>query len=284
MFFFLAFFCFSTSAPAVELPSINKSKIRLLITPGETKHGEILVENPTAQEKSMRLYLEDWYYLPAADGSKEFVAANTTPLSCASWVRFSPSEFTVAAFGRQKVNYSVEVPPQAQGGRYAVLFFENALGKVEAGKEEMKAGMNVVIRIATLFYVEPLGTIKRIGLIDNLTFKKGATPNSSIIQLEFYNTGNVDITCGGTFHIMNKEGIIYARGEFKNVYTFPDKSGNLVAECRGIIPKGKYDLVMTFDLGKALEEDDLGRGPVIIKEAEIEIGENSQILKVGRLK
>lgn len=278
------FLTLNNSVWAIELPAINKSKIRLSIAPGESKYGEILVENSTPQIRSMRLYLQDWYYLPAADGSKEFVPANTTPLSCVSWINFSPSELTLLPFSKQKVNYSVKAPPGANGGYYAVLFFESTFGKPGAEQQGLQAGMSIAIRIATLFYVEVGGTIKRTGVIDNLSFKKDISSNTSSIQLDFRNTGNVDITVGGTFHILDKEGIVQGRGEFNNVYTFAGNSGKLTALSKGPLPKGKYDLVFTFDLGKALEEEGLGRGPVITKEVGIEVKNNGEIIKLGELK
>jgi hypothetical protein len=102
--------------------------------------------------------------------------------------------------------------------------------------------------------------------------------------LDFKNTGNTDITCFGTFHIIDKQGMVYARGEFNSVYTLAGNSAKLIAAWKDPIPKGKYDLIFTFDLGKAQEEAGLGRGPVITKEASMEMGEKGQILKVGRLK
>lgn len=276
---------FINSAWAIELPYINKSKIRLSIARGQAKYGEIIVENSTPEIRRMTLYLEDWQYLPAADGSKEFLPANTTPLSCAPWISFSPSEVSLPPFSKQKISYAVKVPNDAKdGGHYATLFFENNFGKFETSQQEMRATMGIVVRIATLFYVEVEGTVKRTARVDSLAVKEGSDPKTSLIQLDFYNTGNVDITCGGTFHIMNKEGLVVSRGEFNNVYTFPDKSAKLSATYKDSLPKGIYDLVLTLDLGKALEEDNFGRGPVITKETEIEVGEAGRISKLGELR
>ena len=278
VFSFLIF----NSSFAVELPSINKSKIRLSIASGEAKYGEIIIENTSSETRSMRVYLSDWYYLPAANGTKEFVSAGSTSLSCAPWISFSPAEFTLEPFAQQKINYTVKVPEGASGGYYAAMFFESVFGKLESQQKEFKAGMNIVIRVATLFYIEPAGSIKRSALIDNLSFGKDKS-DSPTIGLDFKNTGNVDITCGGTFNIMDEEGMVYARGEFNDVYTFAASSAKLSAICKDPPKKGKYDLILTFDLGKALEEDNFGRGPVITKEVKIEIGDNGQFTALGEL-
>ncbi|MCM8795778.1 MAG: hypothetical protein NC928_03745 [Candidatus Omnitrophica bacterium] len=268
----------------IEFPSISKSKIRLSIPAGKSNYGEIIVENPTDKYVSLRLYLEDWYYLPTADGSKKFVPINTTPFSCASWINFSPAEFTLPPFGRQRVSYVVKVPSYAQGGYYAALFFETAVGKPADTEGGLGVGISLALRVATLFYIEVEGTIKKAVSLENLLLKSKPKDKILEISLDFKNTGNVDITAGGSYHIMDKEGVIYVRGEFNDVYTFPADSAKFTATWKEPIPKGKYDLVLTIDIGKAQEELGLGRGPVITKEAEIEIGENGEVLRVGELR
>lgn len=279
--FFIFFIGLFNLSWAIELPSISKAKIRLSITPGKSSYGEIILENPSSEKRPMRVYLEDWYYLPVADGSKEFVPANTTPLSCASWITFSPAEFTLAPFGRQRVNYLVKVPPQTKGGYYTVLFFETALGEVEAREEGVGAGINLAVRIAALFYIEVEGTINRTAVIENLTLKKD---KGLLVRLDFRNTGNIDITAGGSFHIMDKDGLIYARGEFNDVYTFPGDIAKLTANWKEPLSRGKYDLVLTLNIGKALEEAGMGRGLVTVKETSIEIGKEGEVVRVGQLK
>lgn len=277
--FFALFLLFSIQgkASAVELPSINKSKIRLSIPPGRTGYGEIIVENTTPEPRQMRVYLEGWRYLPAADGTKEFSPAEINTSSAVPWIRFSPSEFTLAPFSRQKVNYSVNVPEGASGGHYAAMFFESLFGRMEEAQKEFSAGMNIVIRVATLFYIEPEGTITRKALIDNLKVAP-AGQGASRIEMDFKNTGNVDITCGGTFAVMDKAGMVYARGEFNDVYTFPGDAAGLSAACRERISKGIYDLILTFDLGKALETDKFSRPAPVTRESGIEVLDDGRIV------
>jgi len=271
-------------AGAVDLPDINKSKIRLSIAPGKAEYGEIIVENQSPEPRSMRVYLSDWDYLPPADGTKEFLPISSTPLSSTAWISFSPAEFTLPPFSKQKIDYSVKVPIGASGGYYAALFFESIFAKTQAPKQGMQVGMNLVIRIATLFYVDVEGTVKRTASIDNLLFKKDAKSAQYSISLDFHNTGNVDISAGGTFHIMDDLGVVIARGQFNDIYTFPASGAKLAATLKESLPEGKYDLVLTLDLGKALEEANMGRGPIITKEAGISIGANGKILNIGQLK
>ena len=283
--FFLLLSGFLSSASAVDLPSINKSKIRFSIVPGKAEYGEIMVENQSSEPRSMRVYLSDWDYLPPADGTKEFLPIGSTPLSSAAWISFSPAEFTLPPFSKQKIDYSVKVPTGASGGYYAALFFESMYAKAQPAKEGMQVGMNLVIRMATLFYVDVEGTVNRAALIDNLLFKKDAQNAQYSVGLDFHNTGNVDISASGTFYIMDDKGMVITRGELNDVHTFPATNAKLGATLKdSLLSEGKYDLVFTLDLGKALEEANMGRGPVITKEAQISIGENGKIISIGQLR
>lgn len=275
---------FVSVAQADKLPFMNQSKIRVVAAPGERAFGEIMLDNPTDESKSMRLYLEDWYYLPGGEGAKEFLPAGSTPASACSWITFSPAEVTMPAFGKQRISYSVNIPSDATGARFATLFFETAIGKGSLADSGRSAGLDVNVRVATLFYVEVKGTVSRRAEIGNLNIQPSKDAKDGLdITLDFENTGNTDITTSGSFSLMNSDGIVSARGAFNNVYTFPGGKGSLLGVWKDEIPAGDYDLVITVDLGKALTDAGMGRGPVITKEASVTIGENNKIVQVGKL-
>jgi hypothetical protein len=284
IWFCLAAGFFVSAAQAEKLPFMSQSKIRVVVSPGERAFGEITLDNPTAEDKSMRLYLEDWYYLPGGTGAKEFLPANSSSTSACSWITFSPAEAVVPAFGKQRINYSVNVPKNATGARFATLFFETLISKGVLPESDRSAGLDINVRVATLFYVEVKGTVERTAKISNLEIKPAKETKESLdITLDFENTGNTDITTSGNFSLMNDEGLVSARGAFNNVYTFPGGKGTLLGVWKDVIPAGNYDLVVTVDLGKALTDAGTGRGPVIIKEASVTVGENNQIVQIGPL-
>jgi hypothetical protein len=275
---------FVSTAQADKLPFMNQSKIRVVVSPGERAFGEITLDNPTAEAKSMRLYLEDWYYLPGGSGAKEFLPANSTPTSACSWITFSPADVTVPAFGKQRISYSINVPKNATGARFATLFFETLISKGALSDSGRSAGLDINVRVATLFYVEVKDTIERAANISNLKIQPSKEAKESLdVILDFENTGNTDIATSGNFSLMNSEGLVSARGAFNSVYTFPGGKGELLGTWKDKIPAGDYDLVITVDLGKALTDAGMGRGPVITKEASVTIGENNQIVQIGQL-
>lgn len=285
IFFRLFFvFCFLLSALRLNTDAatvrINPTKIRLIIPPGESASGVIEVENPSEEPLIVKAYLQDWAYTSLHDGTKEFFTAGLTPFSAVDWITISLPDFVIPSFGKQSINYTVKVPENAKGGHFAVLFFESLLGK-SISKDT--ASLGVMVRMGALFYIEPEGTIIRSAEVSNFSVER-TKDKSLAMSLDLKNTGNVDITCKGTFHIIDKQGLVLARAEFNDTYTFAAETAKLAGVWKDPLPKGKYDLVFTLDIGKALEELNLGRGPVITKETEIEIGEDGKIEKVGRLR
>lgn len=282
LFLFISALCFLNSALVeAAIVRIDQAKLRLIIAPTEAKSGEIKVENPSNEPLAIKAYLGDWRYLPAADGSKEFRTAGATELSCAPWISFAPAEFTIPPFGQQVVRYTVKVPADAKGGHFAVLFFET---NIEQAPDKETVGLMVQIRLGALFYVEAKDTVNRIARLTNFSVTRDPKNKNLLITGDFKNVGNVDITCGGSFHMVDKAGMVFARGEFNNVYTLPGDTAKLTAVWKEPLVKGKYDLVITLDLGKALEEVGMGRGPVAVKEAELEIGVNGEVVSVGELR
>lgn len=275
-----AFFSGSMNAHAADSMRVNPTKIRLVITPGDAKSGTIEVENTFGVPISVKAVLEDWQYSNAHNGTKEFMPPGTHPFSCAKWIAVTPAEFDVPSLGTRRVNYTVRVPEGASGGRYAVLFFESLLSQPQL----QGAAMGVMVRIGVIFYIEPEGTVARSAEIANLSVKKESVGKPFAVALDFKNTGNSDVTCLGTFHVIDKEGMVLARQDFDRIYTFPGDTARASTAWDQPLAPGVYDLVLTFDLGRAAEEAGTGRGPVLSKEARIEIGADSEIISIGELK
>jgi hypothetical protein len=276
----LVFLCLHSSAEAFSLRT-NQSKIRLITPPGGAQTGVIEVENPSDTTLIVKVSIEDWKYTASHDGSKEFYPPGSTRFSCADWISFFPSQFILTPFSKQRVNYTAKTPAEFQEGRFAVMFFEST-GQ-EAAKSE-SVGMNLLIRIGTLFYLEPSGLTKRQGTLSKFSCFRKPEDSSLMITFDFTNTGNIDITTSATFNIIDNKGVVHARGAFNDAYTFQGETALLSAKWSESIPAGTYTLIITLDLGKALSELGLGRGPVIVKEAQIEIGSNGQVLNIGELK
>lgn len=260
---------------------INPTKIRLSIPAGESQSGVVEVENSSEESLLVKAYLADWKYTPAQDGTKEFFTAGMRPDSAAAWISTSVSEFVIPPKGSQSISYTVKVPLNAQGGHYAVLFFETFLS---GSQPEDTTQLGVVVRIGALFYIEPQGTIKRQAELSNLKIERNGSSEPLAVALDISNTGNVDITTEATFHLIDTDGLVVGRGSLNDAYTFAGEKARLTGRWSEPVSAGAYDLVLTVNLGKGLEMTEVGRAEVITAEVDVDIGIDGSVVSVGNMR
>ena len=257
-------FNFADSVYATTI-RINRPKIRLNISSGGSGSGSIIVSNPSEEGVDVKVYLEDWEYEETQDGIKKFFPPGTTALSCARWISFYPADFTIFPYGSQELFYSIKVPDDVEGGHYAVLFFETVMGGVKNEK-----GVDVLMkgRIGSLFYIEADSTNKEIQISElSLSQRRGGLQVSALLK----NIGNVDVTAKGTFNIIDQEGMVFARGQFNDAYTFPGNQARILSTWADTLPAGNYDLIITLDLG----------GVPLVEEVKIGIDSSGEIVNLG---
>jgi hypothetical protein len=273
---FLPGFLYASS----NIVKVDQAKIRIIAPAGQTAIGRIEVKNPSDEVKNIKVYAEDWLYSNER-GEKEFFLAGTKELSCAKWISFVPAEFSISPGGKEYIQYTVRIPQDVSGSYRAILFFESMMGVVQESTEAM-AIVPVAVRVGTLVSVEVEGTVLRSAQVENLKMIK--TQDGYNIEADFTNTANADITVAGNFDVVDKKGMVFSRGEFKNRYTLPGDKVKIASAWKGLLPKGSYDLVITLDLGISLEELGVGRGPTKVMETEVEADENGNIVNVGELR
>lgn len=277
----VVFFVLTIHFSEAAILQIDPPKIFLNIPAGESGSGKITLSNPSDEAIKVKIYAQDWQYGDAHDGTKIFFPAGTLPLSCANWISVSHSELAIPAAGQQDVYYTVKMPQDATGGHFAVLFFESAVSKpISAGT----VSLGLIVRIGAVFYVESAGMSLRTAAVGNLSLKKPAKSKPLQIGLDIKNTGNTDMMAKGTFHFINKKGVVFARSAFSKVFAFPDETARLSGTWKEPLTRGIYDVIITIDIGVAMQEDEWNADFVITKETEVEIGSSGEVLKVGELR
>ena len=233
--------------------SNNKPVIQVSLSRGEAMQGSVELLNNGDQPLKVKVYLEDWSYTDAGDGSKEFVAPATTPRSCAAWVSFFPQEFDLPAAGRALVDYTVRVPQEASldGGYYAVLFFESTIAAPHTPEADGVL-VKYAARLGSLFMVEVKGTVRREARLAALTVLPPQGPNPLKIETQLANEGNVSLSCDGSFHLLTTDNRIAARGEVPHRYVWPGHQVPVYGEWVGSLSAGAYTAVMTYDCGEEL--------------------------------
>ncbi len=220
---------------------IEEGKVVLSVSGGERINKSVIINNTTANDLDVRVYWEDFQYEPPYDGSKKFFPAGTIEGSASSWIQYVPQEFRLPAFGKQKIDYTLSVPDDIQGGHYGVLFFER-LGDAAEGR----AAVKIVTRLGCLFFIEAKDKTKSAEL-QNIKFEGNDLTGS------FANNSNVVLIPHTTYYIMDESGLVADRGEVAKLYVTP----GAVAFWRVSLPKdlaaGRY----TFFLNADLEDGDL---------------------------
>lgn len=229
---------------------LEEGKVVLAVSPGERVNKSITVANTTNKEINVRAYWQDFEYQPPYAGSKSFLPEGTTKLSANKMVSFSPQVFKLAGFGKQKIDYSINVPANATGGYYGVLFFEKNPDPLE-----VKMGLSIVTRVGTLFFIESKDKSKKSEI-------NSVVVNADKITGAYHNQGNAILIPRMTYNVFDKEGLVADRGELKKLYVPPGASANWEIGLPKGLSAGKYALVLNTDL------DD---GDMIVTELSIDI-------------
>lgn len=255
-----------THGLGVSLMRLKTPKVRVSVPPGGSTSEEIEIENPAGEEMAIRVYVEDWVY-SSQDGAKNFSAPGTTETSCSNWITFSPKDFSLPPYGKRIIHITVNVPEDAIGANYSVIFFETLLSP--ASKDPGTASVNLMGRLGTLIYVQSEGTIEKKVDFFNLKIARKKDEPGYQITGDIANRGNCNSNIDGTFNIIDNEGNVFARGAFNTAYTLQGDKAVMTAGWDENLPKGEYFIVVSLDAG----------GTPIIGELTVEIDDKGTIAK-----
>lgn len=217
---------------------IEQGKVVIRANPGETIVNTLPVHNTSEQSAiTLRAYWEDFTYVEPFTGDKEFSPAGTTDRSASRWVNFSPQEFTLDPKGSKLISYSIQVPQDAKGGYYGVLFFEEG-----GGNPQGRVGVSIVTRIGALFFIETTNSTHK-GQLENLEFSEKE------FKGDFTNLGDVMLIPDSTYYLLDKEGLVAERGEIAKFYLAPQKKTAVKFSAGEKLAAGSYTAVLTFDFG-----------------------------------
>lgn len=250
--FLFLFFVFIASRASAQV-FIEQGKINLTVHPGEKINDVVTVNNTSNKEVKVKIYWEDFSYQSPFEGTKKFSPAGTSADSLARWIEFSPHDFVLLPFAKNNISYTLNVPEDAKGGYYGVLFVEPENKELSGDK-----GVKIITRVGCLFFVETADRVKRASA-EELAF------DGCRLTGKLRNESNVIILPQATYYVMDREGGVVDRGELKKYYIPPGEVADI-----DVAPNdlniGDYTLVLTIDL-----QD----GDVVVKE--IDFTKNSDI-------
>ena len=227
---------------------ISRPVVQETLAAGGVATGRIEIENQGESPLSLAVYLEDWEYLEGGSGDKRFSPPGSSPWSASSWISFYPQRLELSGREKGAVDYTIRVPADASGGRYAVLFFESLLTRSQP--DQTGVTVQYTGRLGVLFEVEVAGSVERAGEVTGLKIGRPDEDRPLALSYSFSNTGNVAARPKAFFNITDETGRYFGRGEFNQLYTFPGRSGSAKTEWTGNLPPGDYTVLLTVDLGE----------------------------------
>jgi hypothetical protein len=237
LFCILSFVILSSSAFALSI-NIDPSNINITLKPGETKDGEILVQNFGDGKIKVKAYSEDWIY--ASDGSKVFMKPGSSVYSCSSWIKLDPEQFDLASKEDKKVKYTITSPSNASGGHVSVIFFESVIDKYE--------GIAVAGRIGAIVYQNTEGDVKESGEIRGFSVLTSEEGKPIVLQISFENNGNSYLAAKPSIKITDG-GKTVAEAQAMNMNTLPGDTKVSTVTINKPLTEGSYKAQLELNFG-----------------------------------
>ena len=233
----LSFVILASNAYALSI-NIDPASIMVTLKAGETKDGEIFVQNLGGDKIKIKAYAEDWIY--ASDGSKVFMKPGSSVYSCSSWIKLDPESFDLAPKENKTVKYTITSPITASGGHVSVIFLEVVMDK--------SAGIAVSGRIGTIIYQDTEGDIKRSGEIKGFSVTTSQESEPINLSISFINNGNSYISAKPSITITGDGKTVIDTSAMK-INTLPGDTKTSIITLGQTLPEGNYkaEIELNFD-------------------------------------
>ena len=218
--------------------SVEPTRAELSIPAGKRRGQTLTVKNAKQDEAvHLTIYARDVMYLP--DGKLEFPPAGGTSWSCADWIEVVPRELEIPAGESRTVRVSVAAPPEASGGKYAMVFFETAASYATEG-------IGVNFRVGALIEAVIQGTEERAAQLKDVEF---AAPSE--VHVSVFNEGNILIRPTGQVKVFDAAGKKVAQTPFNPIKlgVFPKTLRKIATKLEPSLPPGSYRLRVEVDYG-----------------------------------
>jgi hypothetical protein len=237
-------FFFLSSIPSFAQLKLDNNEIRVEVYAGEAVSADVRVENGTSAPVNVKAYFEDFIFPDPFDGRKQPLPLGSTPHSCGQWISVLPAEFLLQSEKSQKVTCSIQVPPDAQGSYYGVLFFEKA-------SESPSGGVGVTVRVGCPFFVNVKGSQPQA----EITAQSNKT---DALELTIRNSGKTLLVANGSYTVLDEASVAVDRGAIPKVY-LPAGEAKLMEVILAKVPASEKQYVLAVILN-------VGGGANIINE------------------
>jgi hypothetical protein len=175
--------------------------------------------------------------------------AGTLPRSASAWVQFSPSEVVVEPGTSAEVAVIVTVPSTAEGGRYAMCFFEGE--PADAPSQSSTASATIRVRLGAPLLLSVAGASKYDVAVLGGEVSPPTATSELLADLDVINRGDAHARFAGMFAILDGNGRLAGRGRIEEKRFFPGQHDTYRVRWAGELAPGHYTLIVTLKYDRA---------------------------------
>lgn len=261
---------------------ISPSRMDIAVPAGGEKTVGLIVEydkdKPDAQLPNARIIarLDDWKVAP--NGEFSFVPANSTPRSAASWITYSPSEFTLAPGTRQVIRFTVSVPKETAPGDYYLACYVQDRTPPPPPSEGQRQ-LTISYRFYTIIYVRVPG-LTTDGSLQSL--EAGVKDGLPVITPKLANAGNSRLRPKHSVEIRDeKDNVVFATPMNETLVVLGGQSWQMPIPVDAELPAGNYKLAYSVDFGDK-KEIQVGKTSFVITPADVALRKKSNDANTAR--
>lgn len=169
--------------------------IKLATTPGKTVETELRIKNLRTQPEVIKVGLMK--FGASGESGQPDLADLSSKDTYASWVHFSPAQFTAEPNVWKTVKMTINVPPEASLGYYLAVTFSRASQSKEKSASSVKGAVATLVLLDT-----KTGNEKFELQLVNFSTERGLYEYlPATFKVKVRNSGNIHIAPGGNIFI-----------------------------------------------------------------------------------
>ena len=226
--------------------TISPLTFELSANPGDTITNTIKIYNPTDSIISIKMETED--FKPIGETGQVIVTPEEEIIySLKKWVKTRPTEFTLEPKEQKFVDFTIEVPENAEpGGKYG-----SVLASTTGVIGETPVGLAIGQKVGALLLLTVAGEVKESLVTKEFTAPSFLEYGPVTFLMRFENTGTVHVRPRGFVTITNWLGKKVADVEFPQLNVIPGAIRKVETTWQNKWLFGKYTAMLVGSYGMA---------------------------------
>jgi hypothetical protein len=245
----------ATPAITLALPelAITPAVLEMKAAPGQAIVTDVTVSNPGTVGYRVSVYAWDMWH----DGrNRRYAPPGTFPQSLAQRLSATPTTFALAPGQRQQVQITLDIPRDAKGGQYAVVFFEMSGGDPASGTQGPVLAIAGRIGASVIVDTRAGSATIRAGRIDHVAVEPPTESAPLRVTTGITNDNDTHLRPYGSAVIMRDRKPV-GRFTLPSALLLPGQRGVLEGSWSGSLKPGDYTLLLTIvssdEQGETLE-------------------------------